>query len=191
MGGLPDKPPVFSAPVTFPYVIVDWWDSKPCPPKILPWLVQIVIKYLNLGKQIECGCLGAHGRTGTFLACLVGKVEGLPPKKAIQVVRERLCSKAVETMAQVEQVYTFLGSTVEQANKDFEHKKETKKSNTFADGAYWDNAMSMWSDDPTYPQASKIHNEETSEAKKIAGVTDAEWLAWYEQEYGVRVASAP
>ena len=53
---------------------------------------------LDAGKKVHCGCIGGHGRTGTFLAALVSQYG---EKDAITYVRKSYCDKAVETTAQV------------------------------------------------------------------------------------------
>ncbi len=48
------------------------------------------------GEHVEVGCLGAHGRTGTALACLA-VLTGTPSGEAVAWVRAAYCEKAVET----------------------------------------------------------------------------------------------
>ena len=55
------------------------------------------------GDRVEVGCLGAHGRTGTALACLA-VLGGHPAGEAVAWVRANYCAKAVETAAQEELV---------------------------------------------------------------------------------------
>ena len=53
------------------------------------------------GQTVEVGCMGGHGRTGTFLACLVLLADPqFTPAGAIQYVRTHYCSKAVEDASQ-------------------------------------------------------------------------------------------
>ena len=59
---------------------------------------------LEAGKKVHCGCIGGHGRTGTFLAALVSE---FGEKDAISYVRKNYCQKAVESSSQVK----FLAST--------------------------------------------------------------------------------
>lgn len=61
-------------------------------------LVGWVKKQLDDGRKVHCGCIGGHGRTGTFLAALVSEY-GEPD--AIKYVRDNYCEKAVESTAQV------------------------------------------------------------------------------------------
>ena len=55
------------------------------------------------GEHVEVGCLGAHGRTGTALACLA-VLGGHPAGEAVAWVRANYCAKAVETVWQEELV---------------------------------------------------------------------------------------
>ena len=102
-----------------PFVAIDWTDSLGAPEELLEQLVPIILQYVEKKKIVEMGCIGAHGRTGTLLACLIGKEESLPPKSAIEETRKRYCKQAIESKSQIIQVYEFLGSTEEQAELDF------------------------------------------------------------------------
>jgi hypothetical protein len=58
------------------------------------------------GQRVEMGCLGAHGRTGTALACLA-VLAGVEADQAVDWVRSHYCQKAVETPQQAEFVTQF------------------------------------------------------------------------------------
>ena len=58
------------------------------------------------GEHVELGCLGAHGRTGTALACLA-ILAGVPASDAVAWVRTAHCEKAVETPEQMAFVADF------------------------------------------------------------------------------------
>jgi hypothetical protein len=60
------------------------------------------------GEQVELGCLGGHGRTGTALACLA-ILGGLPSGDAVAWVRENYCTNAVENGQQEAFVIGFVG----------------------------------------------------------------------------------
>lgn len=53
---------------------------------------------LSEGKTVHAGCIGGHGRTGTFLAALWKVVKN--ESDAIRQVRAVYCQKAVESSAQ-------------------------------------------------------------------------------------------
>lgn len=54
---------------------------------------------LEAGRKVHCGCIGGHGRTGTFFAALVASYG---EKDAISYVRSNYCTKAVESSQQVD-----------------------------------------------------------------------------------------
>ncbi|MVA77072.1 protein phosphatase [Auraticoccus sp. F435] len=62
------------------------------------------------GEQVEIGCLGGHGRTGTALAALA-VLTGEDPRSAVAWVRARYCPMAVETAEQEEWVASLPPAT--------------------------------------------------------------------------------
>ena len=50
--------------------------------------------------QVEIGCIGAHGRTGTILSCMLVKHLDISSEEAIDMARDIHCPSAVETEAQ-------------------------------------------------------------------------------------------
>jgi hypothetical protein len=62
-------------------------------------LVAWTIEQLQAGKKIHAGCIGGHGRTGTFLVAVYAQMSG--DKAAIEYVRANYCNKAVESAAQI------------------------------------------------------------------------------------------
>lgn len=90
--------------------------SADCPAYFVPWqdfglpalsdpdfvvVLRDVLAWCREGLRTEIGCLGAHGRTGTFLACLeVLANEGMSPADAIARVRHEHCSSAIESKEQ-------------------------------------------------------------------------------------------
>jgi hypothetical protein len=61
--------------------------------------LKTVLERARSGQNIEVGCLGGHGRTGTALACLA-VLTGHPPRDAVAWARSNYCRKAVETPEQ-------------------------------------------------------------------------------------------
>jgi protein-tyrosine phosphatase len=61
--------------------------------------LKTVLARARSGQDIEIGCLGGHGRTGTALACLA-VLTGHPALDAAAWVRSSYCAKAVETPQQ-------------------------------------------------------------------------------------------
>ncbi len=58
------------------------------------------------GQEVEVGCLGAHGRTGTALAC-AAVLAGVAPDDAVEWVKSNYCERAVETPEQMKFVADF------------------------------------------------------------------------------------
>ncbi|MFD3513344.1 protein-tyrosine phosphatase family protein [Streptomyces sp. NPDC058657] len=59
-------------------------------------------------ERVEVACGGGRGRTGTALACLA-VLDGVPPEKAVDYVREHYDRRAVETPWQKRYVRRFAG----------------------------------------------------------------------------------
>lgn len=76
---------------------------------------------LEAGRSIHAGCIGGHGRTGTYLAALVSVVLG--EKDAITWVRKHYCEKAVESASQVRFLHQEFGITQVSGHKEsYGHK---------------------------------------------------------------------
>jgi hypothetical protein len=70
--------------------------------KLIAW----TRKQLDEGKKVHAGCIGGHGRTGTFFAALVSTYG---EEDAITYVRENYCHKVVESNAQIDFLHTHFG----------------------------------------------------------------------------------
>ncbi len=78
-----------------------WWDDMgTLEQDLLESLVDEAHAALERGDTVEVGCIGGHGRTGTFLAALLVKVERLDGDEAVKRVKDAYCSEAVETPGQ-------------------------------------------------------------------------------------------
>jgi len=79
---------------------INWPDfSVPSNPDVA--INQILDALVMAETQIvEIGCIGAHGRTGTILACMAIAEMGIDSSDAIIFVKENYCSKAIETSSQ-------------------------------------------------------------------------------------------
>ncbi len=79
---------------------IDWPDfGMPANTPTVIGALKTVLERARSGQDIEVGCLGGHGRTGTALACLA-VLTGLPALDAVAWVRSSYCAKAVETPGQ-------------------------------------------------------------------------------------------
>ncbi len=105
---LVDEPYKRDRPPTFGLYFDQRW-SPPWDHTQLPWVdfgvpdvselrvaLEDVLARSRRGEDVEVGCLGGHGRTGTALACLA-VLTGTPPSEAVAWVRNAYCEKAVET----------------------------------------------------------------------------------------------
>lgn len=81
----------------WPHTHVDWPDfGVPADPAATRTALQDLLCRARMGRHIEIGCLGGHGRTGTALGCLA-VFAGLPPTEAVAWVRANYCVEAIET----------------------------------------------------------------------------------------------
>jgi len=71
-------------------------------------LVAWTIEQIRNGSKVHAGCIGGHGRTGTFFAAVVMEMTG--NKDAIKYVREHYCKKAVESQEQVDWLHKNFGT---------------------------------------------------------------------------------
>lgn len=79
---------------------LDWPDfGVPGDPSSLRIALRSVLDRARAGEQVEVGCIGGHGRTGTALACLA-VLAGHPAADAVAWVRAGYCPKAVENAGQ-------------------------------------------------------------------------------------------
>jgi hypothetical protein len=69
-------------------------------------LVEWTLDKLVAGQKIHAGCIGGHGRTGTFFAALVAT---LGEKNAVAYVREHYCNRAVESQEQIKFLVEHFG----------------------------------------------------------------------------------
>jgi Protein-tyrosine phosphatase len=89
---------------------VDWPDfGVPADAEAVAGALKTVLERARSGQDVEVGCLGGHGRTGTALACLA-VLAGYPASDAVAWVRSSYCAKAVETPEQEAFVAALFGS---------------------------------------------------------------------------------
>lgn len=89
---------------------IDWPDfGLPESTEAVVAALKNVLERARSGQDVEVGCLGGHGRTGTALACLA-VLTGHPALDAVAWVRSSYCAKAVETPEQEAFVAAFLNS---------------------------------------------------------------------------------
>lgn len=87
------------------YPIID--RSVPTSIKSFKQMLGWVSQRMLAGDRVFCGCIGGHGRTGLFLAALTKFMNG--DKDAITTVRKNYCTKAVESVSQVDWLVKHFG----------------------------------------------------------------------------------
>lgn len=88
-------------------ILIDWEDMEPLDWDRSEWIDFIdKIEKMN-PKRIYVGCIGGHGRTGSFLA-IVSALKGLTDDP-IKFVRQRLCKYCIETTSQEEYIKSLTG----------------------------------------------------------------------------------
>lgn len=84
----------------WPHEILDWPDfGVPDDAEAVVAALAALRERARQGQQVEIGCMGGHGRTGTALAGLA-VLCGHPPDRAVEWVRASYCDQAVETEEQ-------------------------------------------------------------------------------------------
>jgi len=105
------------AQLLYPVIVLPVPDGSTTNARTLGWLVSGIVANLDAGNHVEIACVGGHGRTGTLMACVVGRVEALTAKEAILAVRARYCESAVETLSQGLSIAKFLDSPIDGLNE--------------------------------------------------------------------------
>lgn len=95
--------------IEFQYNITD--GCAPGKPKDFKKMINWVSDQLDDGKTVHVGCIGGHGRTGTFLAALVSLYEDLTDDP-IGWVRKNHCKKAVESESQLKFLKKHFGCKI-------------------------------------------------------------------------------
>lgn len=108
-GIVPDPTNQDAFPLTKGVNYILWPDLSIIPAPKYEKLLNNTIKMLNAGYEVEIGCIGAHGRTGTLIAGLIVLTEGLGAEAAIKATRSRLCTTAIETRSQENMIYALCG----------------------------------------------------------------------------------
>jgi len=79
-------------------------------------MITWVCNQLQEGKKIHAGCIGGHGRTGTFLAAVTAQFTG--NLDAISYVRKHYCDRVVESETQVRFLAKHFGIVEVQGYKE-------------------------------------------------------------------------
>ena len=91
--------------------VIEWPDGGvPRDEAAAAEAIRRAFREARAGKRVEVGCIAAHGRTGTALACMA-VLAGVPAADAVAWVREHYCEKAVEPPFQEPWVLWFAEHT--------------------------------------------------------------------------------
>lgn len=91
----------------WPHDHLDWPDfGVPADREAVIAVLDALLGRARAGEQVEIGCYGAHGRTGTALAVMAVRC-GEDPAIAVDWVRATFCDRAVETDDQAAFVRTL------------------------------------------------------------------------------------
>lgn len=91
----------------WPAITIDWPDfGVPTQSEMAVQHIADAFDRARRGEQVEVGCLGGLGRTGTVLACMA-VMAGVPGADAVDWVRKHYRPEAVETPEQATWVAWF------------------------------------------------------------------------------------
>ena len=85
---------------------IDWPDRKaPVDPHTARRVADFVLDLMEKGGKVGVGCIGGHGRTGTFAALLIirhyqRKGWSIWAEDAIEWIRKSYCKSAIESLEQ-------------------------------------------------------------------------------------------
>lgn len=99
--------PEFDLP---PCAILKWWDFTTPPLTVIKY-AEMAADLIRDNKVVQIGCIGGHGRTGTF-AALVGLSLGRfnSSGAAMAWLRENYCKDAIESKVQEDSVHAYAKS---------------------------------------------------------------------------------
>lgn len=161
--------------VEFQYHITDMCAPKS--PKEFRKMIEWCADQLDDGKKIHVGCIGGHGRTGTFLAALVSLYEDLTDDP-IKWVRENHCKKAVESKSQIKFLVKHFGCKKAKPTKQhwdvggskFEHWRGTTTGRLSGKQSHHGNVSDL------FPPARDSHSRKRLEEKiKYVGKKGSIW----------------
>lgn len=94
------------------------WPDGAAPPDVPVFkkMVEWTAEQLKAGRSVHAGCIGGHGRTGTFFAAL-RKVLVPDDPDPIAFVRANYCSKTIESQKQVDFLMKEYGAKSAQPSK--------------------------------------------------------------------------
>lgn len=100
-----------------PVLYLGWPDMGTFPINLLYAAVQRTSWYIDQGTEVEIGCIGGHGRTGTFTACLTAyRSPKWHSQDIMDFVWRGYCEKAIETTSQDKLIADFCELVAKRSN---------------------------------------------------------------------------
>jgi hypothetical protein len=102
--------------------------KAPSDPAEFKRLVKWTLEQMEAGKKVHAGCIGGHGRTGTFFAAIAAMQNEIEIEDCVMYVREHYCKKAVENVEQIKFLTKHFGVvTKAKGSKSFSIGKKVKQ----------------------------------------------------------------
>tara|TARA_Y100000310_G_C20656716_1_gene802341 strand:- start:1311 stop:2063 length:753 start_codon:yes stop_codon:yes gene_type:complete len=86
---------------SWPSLFIDWPDMGAISIDLLEPCIEWAKARLEKKERLEIACVGGHGRTGTYAVALMISM-GMDTLEAFNLIRDKYCSKAVESREQAE-----------------------------------------------------------------------------------------
>jgi hypothetical protein len=135
-------------------------------------LVTWVSEQLDAGRTVYAGCIGGHGRTGTFLSALVAHRKA--SDDPIAYVRQHYCKKAVESSKQVAYLVSEWGcKSAEPTDHGGGAKKSSWGSSTptwsggHSSGVTWNGKSKPQKSKPVWAPPDKVSGKSSGKPLKI------------------------
>lgn len=113
--------------------VIDWPDfGAPRDTDYTLETLEFILNKAGEGKNVEVGCIGGHGRTGTALAAMLIMLGQDNADEAVKWVQTKYCEHAVESKSQEEWLWdlacTLHPETAPELRKKIIKKKDENKS---------------------------------------------------------------
>jgi hypothetical protein len=189
----------------YPRILCEWIDMKAPRLSHASKLVKIAADYIRKGRRVDIGCIGGHGRTGTFLALLMIELLGLKAEEAVKRVRSDYCLEAVESYEQRAFVYLWAGEPAPKriyattlttknwkASNDFKYKSKKEKKaakkarrrrrrefeDLVQEAALSDVSLETFEEDGSFWRCEECSTVKADGARKIVHLQSVKWWTY-------------
>lgn len=181
MIGPPDYVDVLVNHLPEPLSIIDleWADGEaPC---VLPTFWEVLHELLKKDESGKDGatmgllvyCVGGHGRTGTALAAYMIANQKYPVSKAVNIVRDMLCTECIETQDQVEYLQILA------SHYGVEAEIITPKDQVSDPFYYSSHFVPEWCNEDNTPGATDAQELDNEKSKDLDPDNSAHSAGWY------------